>query len=169
MNKYCLKENKKEIHVEIEKKDLKNFNLRVFNNASVKCSVPLNSTNEEIEKFLKRKNKWILKNVEKYIKLKKFPLNNILKNGGSIKILGHSYLVNFIKAENFKIEFNDLNLNIYTNYFTDLVSIQNNYNKFIKKEMKSYYEIVMNKFYPIIKKCDIEKPKIKIRKMKTCW
>ena len=158
-----------ELTVEIRKKKIKNLNLRVLSDCKIICSAPQKLTDDRIIDFIKRKQNWILEKIDKYTKLKSIKSFDILKNGGSVQILGHDYKVNFIKSENFKIETNDLNINIFTKNVENLAYIQNKYNAYIKKQMESDFQKLIDKFYPIVKIYNVEKPKLKIRKMQACW
>ena len=157
-----------EVIIEIEYKKVKNFNLRILSDNKVKCSVPLNTQDDEVIKFCKSKEKWILRNNEKNIKTQSISTKNILKNGGSVKILGHYYSIIIIKesAKN-SIEVKDKYLII--NIKNDLSNIEDFFRQYFKKEMINYYERLIDKFYPIIKKYDKKKPELRIRKMSKCW
>ena len=134
----------KDISIEIKKKKIKNFNLRVLSNGVVTCSVPDNVEEKDVMAFLHKKSSWIIQKVEKYKKLQNVKSIDILKNGGSVQLLGRHYRINIKQSQNFYIEFDDLTINIYSKDKENLEVIQQEYNSYIKQ-------------------------KLKIRKMQSCW
>ena len=49
----------------LTKKNIKNFIIRIYPDTSIKISVPLYATKEEIENFIISKKNWIEKNINK--------------------------------------------------------------------------------------------------------
>lgn len=169
MNKYCLIEKQKEFNINIIKKTIKNFNIRIASDCKITCSVPIETTDEEITKFLKNKSKWITKQTEKFIKLTKISSSDVLKNGGSVNILGHQYYVSILSGNLPKVELKNRKINIYVEDPFNQDNINKQYKMFFSKEMKKHYEKVVDKFYPIFKKHKIEKPQIITRQMSSSW
>ena len=166
MKKYYLLKDKKEFLIDIERKNIKNYNIRILPDNKIKCSVPMQTIDEEISKFLKSKESWIYKHNVRQEKLQPLQNKDILKNGGFVKILGHFYNVKIESSQSFKIVLNDRNIIFYTN---QIDNIDKKYRNFARKNMQEYFEKVIETFYPIIRKYNKPKPLLKIRKMKTCW
>ena len=166
MKKYYLLKDKKGFLIDIERKNIKNYNIRILPGNNIKCSVPMQTTDEEISKFLKSKECWIYKHNVRQEKLQPLQNKDILKNGGFVKILGHFYNVKIESSQSFKIVLNDRNIIFYTN---QIDNIDKKYRNFARKNMQEYFEKVIEVFYPIIRKYNKPKPILKIRKMKTCW
>lgn len=159
----------KDISIEIKKKKIKNFNLRVLSNGVVTCSVPDNVEEKDVMAFLHKKSSWIIQKVEKYKKLQNVKSIDILKNGGSVQLLGRHYRINIKQSQNFYIEFDDLTINIYSKDKENLEVIQQEYNSYIKQKMYTFFSDVLDRLYPVVRSYHIAKPALKIRKMQSCW
>lgn len=159
----------KDIRIEIKKKKIKNFNLRVLSNGVVTCSVPDNVEEKDVMAFLYKKSSWIIQKVEKYKKLQNVKSIDILKNGGSVQLLGRHYRINIKQSQNFYIEFDDLTINIYSKDKENLEVIQQEYNSYIKQKMYTFFSDVLDRLYPVVRSYHIAKPALKIRKMQSCW
>ena len=159
----------KDISIEIKKKKIKNFNLRVLSNGVVTCSVPDNVEEKDVMAFLHKKSSWIIQKVEKYKKLQNVKSIDILKNGGSVQLLGRHYIINIKQSQNFHIEFDDLTINIYCKDKENLEFIQQEYNSYIKQKMYTFFSDVLDRLYPVVRSYHIAKPALKIRKMQSCW
>lgn len=159
----------KDISIEIKKKKIKNFNLRVLSNGVVTCSVPDNVEEKDVMAFLHKKSSWIIQKVEKYKKLQNVKSIDILKNGGSVQLLGRHYRINIKQSQNFYIEFDDLTINIYCKDKENLEFIQQEYNSYIKQKMYTFFSDVLDRLYPVVRSYHIAKPELKIRKMQSCW
>lgn len=169
MSIYELETKAKKVSIQIEEKNIKNLRLRVLHNCDVKISVPKGVSYSSISDFIQTKSKWIEKNIKKFEVVKPDKSILMIKNGSSVKILGRQYRL-FIKSgiEN-SISKNDLTLIVKTKDTTDFLAIENQYNKYFKKEAKMFFNERVEKLYPIIKKYNVVRPEIKIRKMKTMW
>ena len=97
MKSYYLLKEKQGFLINVERKKVKNYNIRILPDKKINCSVPIDCSDEDISKFLKEKENWIFKHNIKQVKLQSNQNKNILKQGGCVKILGHSYIVNIKK------------------------------------------------------------------------
>ena len=166
MDEYCLKKDSKELIIKIEHKKVKNYNLRILPNNIIKCSVPLNSSDDEVLSFIKDKENWLYNNINQINNLV-IPNKDILKNGGSVKILGHYYAVKVQKFSQNLIEIKDKYITIFVK--GEKTNIESIYRKYLKNEMGKHFQNLIDKFFPIIRKYGKKKPELKIRKMSKCW
>lgn len=167
MKSYYLLKEKQGFLINIERKKVKNYNIRILPDNKINCSVPIDCSDEDISKFLKEKENWIFKHNIKQVKLQAIQNKNILKQGGCVKILGHSYMVNIKNAKQNNIELNDKEIIFYIK--NSCCNLEKKYEEFSRIEMKNVYQNILDKYYPIIRKHGKIKPNINIRKMKQCW
>lgn len=167
MKSYYLLKDKKGILINVERKKIKNYNIRILPDNKIYCTVPINSSDEDISKFLKEKENWICKHNIKQTRFQSIQNQNLIKQGGFVKILGHSYIVDVIKSDKNLIELCDKKIVFYAK--NNNLNLERKYQEFSKFEMKKYFQKLVDKFYPIIRKHGKNKPNIKVRKMKQCW
>ena len=141
----------KKIKIDIQRKNVKNLNLSIFPGCNIRLNVPMNASDEYINDFLSRKENWIKSKIQLLETAKQYDLvDKKIKNGTSIKILGHQYEIilkktskNDIKKTNDKI----------------IIQYKNNVS----------HEKLLDDLYSIIGKYGVIKPVLKIRKMKARW
>ena len=94
-------------NVVITKKNIKNIILKVKSDGTVTLSVPKRTPNTFIESFLKSKNEWILKNLEKVAKISTKSVDKSYKNGDNIEYLGKIYILKIFEDSYNNIEISD--------------------------------------------------------------
>ncbi|ACZ01200.1 M48 family metallopeptidase [Streptobacillus moniliformis] len=82
---------------EVERKRVKNINLRIRDDLTIFISAPINIDKYYIEQFILSKKNWIDKNIEKMKEYRKNIQDETLENGTKIKFLGNYFEVNVIK------------------------------------------------------------------------
>lgn len=102
-------------NVQITKKNIKNIILKVKSDGTVTLSVPKRTPNTFIESFLKSKNEWILKNLEKVTKISTKSVDKSYKNGDNIEYLGKIYILKIFKSSYNNIEITDGFFKVFTN------------------------------------------------------
>lgn len=158
----------KDFCVEITRKKIKNFNIRISSDGKVRCSVPLNSRNKDITELINSKKNWIISHINK-IKFFQNSYNENITDNGSIRILGRLYKIKITQSMCDSAFLNDDELKIYAPDVEDKSHINNIYKNFIRSEMQKYFEFKVDEFYPAISNFNKTKPSIKIRKMRRCW
>ena len=61
MKSYYLLKEKQGFLINVERKKVKNYNIRILPDNKINCSVPIDCSDEDISKFLKEKENWIFK------------------------------------------------------------------------------------------------------------
>ena len=153
-------------NISILKKDIKNFILRIKDNSEIFLSVPLSAKDEDIDNFLKRRIDWIEQQLNKFNYVKKYNNVNIFCDGGEVRILGRQYKISVKLANQNNIFIYDNSLIIETN---NVNNIKKQYENYYKKEAIKCFNKSLDKQFQIVKKYGVEKPIIKIKKMKNIW
>ena len=155
--------------VAIEYKNIKNIHLKVYNDLSIKVSVPERVSYDWIEIFLNKRKDWINKQIYMFKQSSGGNSNGLIKNGYSIQMLGKDYRI-FIKKVLKNITVNDKNINITVENENDLLQITNYFDNWWNKTAKDLFQNKINEFYNLyFRKFNINKPVLQIRKMKTMW
>ena len=169
MIKYQLELNKNiSVNVNIYKKPIKNFYLKIFKNKDIKLSIPKNTKIEQAYNFIDNKKLWINKHILKIINDNKNAVKEKFCNDGYVYILGRKYNITIYKSNKNKIEINDLNLNFYLKY-NNVNYLYKQYFKYLKDKSILFFQEKLNKYYLIFKKYNIQKPILNVRKMRTKW
>ncbi|CAM3130536.1 M48 family metallopeptidase [Streptobacillus ratti] len=82
---------------EVERKRVKNINLRIRSDLTIFISAPINIDKYYIEQFILSKKDWIDKNIAKIKEYSKNIQDETLENGTKIKFLGNYFEVEIIK------------------------------------------------------------------------
>ena len=96
--------NKQKIYFTIQRKKIKNINLRVNIDKKVYISVPFDMSIDTIKEFIAKKYKWINKQIEYYETFSEIKENINFENGETVFILGKQYLMNIVADNKNSIE-----------------------------------------------------------------
>lgn len=161
--------NEKEIYYYLNKKNIKNINIRIKPNGDIYVSCPLKMKTEEAEKFLIQKSSWILK---QQCRLKEYSLKKEdFKNGGKIYYLGNLYNLTVISDKsNFVEIFNtDIKIHIKERYIQNIEYIKRYYENCLKEKAYEIYRNLVVKYQCQMPKYVKSFPQIEIKKLKTRW
>jgi len=156
------------MEIDIKRKKVKNITLKVKSQGTVHLTVPLNTSDEFINKFLKSKEKWIKKKVEFFKDNYKNDIKKSYIEGENHKYLGEYYKLQVIssKKEFVSLDIENKVIKLYVKDKQDLERKKELLHKFyiekakiILKELTDKYANKLNETYA----------SIKIRGMKTRW
>ncbi len=91
MKKHTIEHQGREITFVVQRKNVKNVNLRVRNDSSVVVSAPERVPDGFIEQFVREKAPWIMKNVRRLDQKRGLSRDREYKSGDSINYLGRQY------------------------------------------------------------------------------
>ena len=158
------------IKVSIQKKRIKNVHLKVFRSLEVVLSVPEQVPDEWIQSFLSDRVKWIDDQITKYKKTSGY--NNLLdiKNGTSIQYLGKDMRIHKEASLTNHVVVNEKRIHLYVIDQTSEELVQKVFNKWWRETARKVYQKEVDSYYDrVIRKYNIDKPTIIIKKMKTLW
>lgn len=163
--------NKQKVYFTIQRKKIKNINLRVDINKKVYVSAPIDMANDNIKEFIKKKYKWINKQIEYYQTFSEIKENLNFENGETVFILGKQYLMNIIASENNKIELKGKYIKIYVKdkYIENKKYLNAIYDKWLRKYTMNVYKEISNEYEKKLKRYNVKNPQIIIRKMNKRW
>lgn len=170
MEKYIVHNNKK-IFYFIEKKNVKNINLKVNIDKKVKVSVPKEMLDDEVEFFIKKKANWIIKQQEYYDSFSEQKENITFENGETIFLLGKQYLINIIPNKNNNIEIKGKYIKIYIkeDFINNKKYINNVYERWLRDYSLNILKELVNNYQEQMSIYGIKNPNIVIRRMKQRW
>ena len=158
-----------EIEVLVEQKNVKKVRLKVFPNGIIKLSVPIGVSDQWIDKYLSDKTAWIEKSLTYFEEAKANEFETVIRSGVSTRILGRQTRIVVSQANTYRIEQKEDHIYIQSPASDDKEAVQKQFERWWRKQCKSYFTEVTDKLYPIIAKYGHSKPSLHVRKMKTLW
>ncbi len=159
----------RELVYELERKNIKNINLRIRESGIVYVSAPLYVSEKVIEEFVLLHADWIFLHLDRIINVDLEELFS-LKDGGNITILGEKYILNIESGDNniCGIDGNKLTVSLPDPNNTDSVKklIYALCEHILKETLDPICIDVYEKYFENI---GIPYPEIRIRKMKARW
>lgn len=171
MEKDFVESNGEKLYFYIQRKNVKNINLKVSIDKKVIVSIPMKMPLDKAKDFIKRKSDWIKKQQDYYDDIVEQKENLTFETGETIYLLGKQYILHITKdcKNNVYINNKYVEVHIKEKFIANKEYIRKIYEKWLKNYAFGIIEELVKKYYKILKKYDIKMPKIEIRKMKTRW
>ena len=153
MEKHTIRFNGKIIEFEINRKNVKNINLNVRPDMKITVSVSNNVPLDYIEKFVRKKAPWILKNVSYFKETQadeKFKREYI--NGESYKYLGRQYRLKVIESPEEYVKYYRGFINLYVKDKNNFLRKENLLKLWFKQRTDLVFNESLERIYELIKK-----------------
>lgn len=160
----------KMIQFELHRKNVKNINLNIKPNGTIRISANEKVPTDFVLNFVKEKAPWILKNVnqfKEYQPERKTPLELI--SGESVKYLGKQYRLKIIEDHEEKVKYFRGYIYIHVKDQSNYIRKDNLFNAWLREKANIIFHECFNKIYPKMEKYNVKIPKIMIRTMKARW
>ncbi|OPY60836.1 MAG: hypothetical protein A4E56_02448 [Pelotomaculum sp. PtaU1.Bin065] len=167
--KLCLTKPWGDIEVIVERKSVKRIRLKVFPNGVVKLSAPYGVPDKYINDFLRSKTAWIEKSLNYFRDTEADDIETEIRSGATTRVLGRQVRIMVNEANSYKIEQKENYVYILSPAAGDKQALQNQFGRWWRKQSKTYFLAVIDRFYPIVAKHGVSKPALSVRKMKTIW
>lgn len=165
-----VKANDKEIHYQLERKPVKNLNLRIRSDISIYVSANSTVPIDEIDLFVISKASYISDAIERFNEMAKYkPQPKQYVSGETFYIQGRALRLQVNKAEKDSILSDGVYLYLSVKDPEDTVRKSRIVNRYLNKQCKVVFEETMNLIYPVFKKYDVCYPELRIRNMETRW
>ncbi|GAB2323717.1 SprT family zinc-dependent metalloprotease [Alkalibacterium sp. m-11] len=165
--------NDQEINFEVERKNVKNININVKPDSTIKISAKGSVPLDFIKEVVKKKAPWILNQMKEFEQAQpERASERDYTSGESYKYLGKQYRLRVKEVENKSkvgVKYFRGFLYLYVIDTTDLLKKKQLLDEWYKARANLIFVEAFNKVYPKIEKYDISKPLIQSRKMKTRW
>lgn len=123
---------------EVERKKVKNINLRIRPDGSIYISIPTNIDTYYVESFIKSKKEWIDKHIKRIEEIKSNMVEENYVDGSKIRFLGNYYNLKIEYSSDNQLVLNDNLFILYTDR-TDYESRKKIVEKFYFKECKKLF------------------------------
>ena len=160
----------REIEYDLQRKRVKNINLRIKPDKTITVSANPRVQISRIEKFILEKQEFILRALEKYGKMQKsLPKPKQYIDGEMVKVFGQNFTLKVFLAKKNYAQTDGSFINLYVKDLDD-VSLKK---KVLEKWLYNQLEETVTNFckiiYPAFKKYCGDFPAIKFRKMTSRW
>lgn len=160
-----------EAAVLVERKKMKNCRLKVYPDKTIRLSVPEQTSKIWIQNFLNSKRAWLSKKLDFLEQSKKRPYVDAdnIQNGAVFCFLGEELTCSIAQGKKRQAYLEDNVLHICAPDINDQRVLFSLFDQWWKTESLKVLNSAVEKLYPIVGSYKVEKPDIKLRKMKTMW
>lgn len=160
----------REIEYDLQRKRVKNINLRIKPDRTITVSANPRVPENRIEKFILEKQEFILRALEKYGKMQKsLPKPKQYIDGETIKVFGQDLSLKVFLAKKNYAQIDDSFIKLYVRSIDDLSLKKKVLEKWLYKQVEETVIRICEKVYPLFKNYCGDFPTIKFRKMTSRW
>ena len=158
------------IRYTLERKDVKNINLRIRADQDVFVSAPKGVPAKEIDEFVREKATYIQRAVKRFKEKEKFDVSEgNFVDGETVNLFGRNMRLKVRYASRSKVEADGSYITLYVNNIKDVELKKRVLENWLRKTCKEEVTDVCKKVYPLIKKYGVEFPDIQMRDMVSRW
>lgn len=161
--------NNKIVQYSLERKKVKNINLRIDRTGKIFVSAGKNVPTFVIDDFINRKFDWIEKKLQTIMKNEKIRSDSQIYNGKKVFFFGKEFVVDFEKSKNFSIIMEGNRLVILSKWEENSEDLHNAYLFWLKNKSKPLFNQFLKEEFEKVKKYGVVFPSFTIRNMKTRW
>lgn len=162
--------NGRTISYDLQRKNVKNVNLRIKADQSVIVSANKRVSVRVIEDFLKSKSDFILNAIDKYAERNRhLSQPKIHIDGEKIALLGQKRKLMVFKNNNNHVEIDGLNIKLFVKNINDIELKKSVIDKWLKNYCEKYINQRCVEIYKTFEPYGITFPQIKFRKMVSRW
>jgi predicted metal-dependent hydrolase len=159
----------RKVKYELERKKVKNINLRIRSNGSVYLSANNRISESIIEKFLQKKSDCILSALDKYAEITKYTDNKYnYVTGESFRYLGKELRLIVTNGKN-GINSDGVYLTLSVININNMALKKKLISKWYDKQCKKISTEIVFEIFKVFKKYKIAMPKISLRNMTSRW
>lgn len=159
-----------EILYNLERKQVRNLNLRVRKDGSVWVSANADVPCGEIDTFVTSKAPYILKALDRFHEMAQYrPQPKQYVGGETFTILGRGLRLQVMQAAKDSISADGVYIHLGVRDLSDTEKKRRIVNKFLDQQCRMVFGDVMDGLYPLFQKYGVQKPSLRIRDMETRW
>ena len=154
----------------LERKPVKNINLRIRADQCVYVSAPKDVAAKMVDAFVVEKSAYILRALKKFKdRNRESTLENNFVNGETVKFLGRNLRLKVKNASRSKVESDESYVTLYVKDVQDADLKKRVLETWLRKKCKDEITAICKKVYPHVKKYGIAFPEIQLREMVSRW
>ena len=154
----------------LERKPVKNINLRIRPDKCVYVSAPKDVVAKMVDAFVVEKSAYILRSLKKFKdKNRETVSENKFVNGETVKFLGRNLRLKIKNASRSKVESDESYVTLYVKDVQDADLKKRVLETWLRKKCKDEITAICKKVYPQVKKYGVAFPEIQLREMVSRW
>ena len=155
------------VSYELERKRVKNINLRIRADGSVYVSAPRLTPQGEIERFIISKGEFVLRALDRFAE--KTPLPRSFDEGERLSVLGREYELRVLPSAKNKATMGAGVITLYVRDPADAALREKTLNELLDALCAETVTGLCEEIYPLFEKRGVAYPEIKFRRMKSRW
>lgn len=160
----------REITYVLERKEVKNLNLRIRKNGNVFVSANAKVPADEIDEFVCRKASYIFGEIKRFEELARYrPKPKQYVSGETFYIQGRGVRLQVLSAKKDSITSDGIYIFLAVKNPDDIEKKRRMVNHFLDQQCKVVFCEIIDELYPMFKKYGVEMPILRIRDMETRW
>lgn len=160
----------REIKYSLERKKVKNLNLRIHKNGNVFVSANAKVPMDEIDGFVSRKASYIFGAIKRFEELAQYhPKPKQYVSGETFYIQGRGVRLQVLAAKKDSITSDGIYIFLAVKNPDDIEKKRRMVNRFLDQQCKVVFYEIINELHPMFKKYGVEMPTLRIRDMETRW
>lgn len=160
----------REIIYHLERKSVKNLNLRICKDGSVFVSANAVVPVDEVDDFVRRKESYILNAIHKFEQMAQYnPQQKQYVSGETFYIQGRGLRLRVSQTQKESITSDGNYIFLTVKDLGDLEKKRRIVNRFLDQQCKAVFGEIIDEQYPMFKKYGIDMPILRIRDMETRW
>lgn len=154
----------------LERKPVKNINLRIRADQCVYVSAPKDVAAKIVDAFVVEKSAYILRALKKFKdRNRESTLENNFVNGETVKFLGRNLRLKVKNASRSKVESDESYVTLYVKDEQNADLKKRVLETWLRKKCKDEITAICKKVYPQVKKYGVAFPEIQLREMVSRW
>ena len=158
------------IEYDLQRKDVKNINLRIKADRTIFLSANPRVSQEVIEEFIESKSEYILKALAHYEELAKYaPKPKQYVDGETFRVLGHDRRLKVIEGKRNKVEYDESYITLTVKNPSDIIQKKKLIDRWLMSIYKDTIQSLCDAIYPKFQKYGVAYPTIRYRNMVSRW
>ena len=158
------------ITYQLERKQVKNVNLRIRKDGSVYVSANRKVSDEWIDNFVAEKADYIFSAIEKFGEMeqaKSQPKQYV--SGETFYIQGHGLRLDVAEGKKDEVYSDGVYVYLRLKNPDDFAKRERYVKRFLDKQCKEIFSEILREYYPLFQKYGVKEPILRIRSMETRW
>ena len=158
------------INYTLERKPVKNINLRIKADQCVFVSAPKDVAAKLVDAFVIEKSAYIVRAIKRFKDKKRFEtLDNSFVDGESVKLFGRNMRLKIKTASKNAVESDESYVTLFVKDSKNVEMKKRLLDTWLRKKCMEEVTAICKKVYPKVKKYGIEFPEIQMREMVSRW
>lgn len=165
-----IKLSEREIEYDLQRKKVKNINLRIKADRTITVSASFGVSKRRIEGFLREKEQFIFNALAHYEKMVRLmPMPKQFVDGEALTFFGCEKRLGVVLDRKNYVQYGDKNITLHVKDVEDLELKRKTISKWLRGQIKEKVNLLCEQVYPIFKRMGVEYPEIRFRKMDARW